>query len=138
MKPRNFNGLAYNLITISVTMKAAFCLAFLLLPYEREQIFVSGLSVHKFEPSRFGNNKILMKLQLINFLQVWQWKQPNFKIFFSNARIRKNTNLCICFESFITMGILNDDLPLHQWQSNESRWLVYYWGVVSIPRVISW
>lgn len=49
-------------------MKAAFCLAFLLLPYEREQIFVSGLSVHKFELSRFGNNKILMKLQLINFL----------------------------------------------------------------------
>lgn len=49
-------------------MKAAFCLAFLLLPYEREQIVVSGLSLHKFEPSRFGNNKFLMKLQLINFL----------------------------------------------------------------------
>lgn len=80
-------------------MKAAFCLAFLLLPYKREQIVVSGLSLHKFEPSRFGNNKILMKLQLINFLKVWQWKQPNFKIFFSNARIRKNTNLCIYFES---------------------------------------
>lgn len=49
-------------------MKAAFFLDFLMLTYEREQIFVSGLSVHKFELSGFGNNKILMKLQLINFL----------------------------------------------------------------------
>lgn len=49
-------------------MKAAFCLAFLLFPYKREQIVVSGLSLHKFEPSRFGNNKFLMKLQLSNFI----------------------------------------------------------------------
>lgn len=35
-------------------MKAAFCLAFLLLPYKREQIVVSGLSLHKFEHLDLG------------------------------------------------------------------------------------